>query len=92
MIRVIEVGQEKCIPCKVLKNQIQDRIEELEELRAEFEYISLDELVDKDTFIQANRLSSTPTIWIQKDGKTVKEIAGYMDVDSIFEFVREVNE
>lgn len=84
------VGQAKCNPCTIMKNQILDRIDELTAIGAEFEYISLDELQDKDTFIQAHKLSSTPTTWISKDGEKVKEFTGYIDITTLFEIVEDM--
>lgn len=83
------IGQTKCAPCTTMKNQILDRMDELTEIGATFEYINLDTLEDKDTFIQAHKLSSTPTVWISKDGEKVKEITGYIDIDTLFEIVEE---
>lgn len=90
--KLVLISQEKCVPCKVLKNQIEYRMDELEELNAEFQYISLDELEDKDTFIQAHKLTATPTTWIiNAKGETIKNHPGYIDVDTIMDWLEEVN-
>ena len=81
------IGQAKCAPCQIIKNQVLDRIDELTAIGARFEYINLDILEDKDTFIHAHKLSSTPTIWISKDGETVKELTGFINVDTLFEMM-----
>jgi len=74
-----------------MKNQIMDRIDELEALGASFEYISLNELEDKDTFIQKHGLTSTPTILFENDGKITLKLDGYIDIDTLFEMVEDEN-
>ena len=87
------VGQTTCRPCTIMKNQVLARIDELTEIGAEFEYVDLNELENKDEFIQENKLQSTPTIWIEKHYDwgidRFREITGYIDIDSLFEFVEE---
>ena len=77
------------MPCTVMKNQILDRIEELEALGASFEYINLNELEDKDTFIQKYKLTATPTTWVEVDGFITEGYSGYVDIDSLFQLVEE---
>ena len=89
MLNLTIVTQTKCPPCKVLKNQIGDRIEEFNELECDVLFVNLDGLEDKDTFIKKNRLSSTPSIWIEKDGVKVFEHAGYTDVDNLILNIKE---
>ena len=91
-LKLVLVSQTKCGPCAVMKNQVLSRMDELTEIGAEFEYINLDGLEDKDTFIEKHKLSSTPTTWVQKDGQTVKEFTGYIDIDTLFAWVIDIKE
>ena len=85
MLKLVVVGQTKCPPCNVLKNQIAERIEEFQELDVDYLYVNLDGLEDKDTFIQKHKLKSTPAIWFEINGIKLKEFNGYTDVDTLLE-------
>jgi len=91
-LKLVIVGQATCTPCVILKKQILSRIEEFKVADCDFEYISLNDLDDKDAFIQAHRLTSTPSVWYVKDGHKLKEHAGYVDVDTLVEWAVECNE
>lgn len=84
-MKLIIVGNPTCRPCVVMKNQIMDRINEVEKIGASFFYVSLNDLEDKDTFIAANDIMCTPTILIKKERETVWRHEGYIDVDTLFD-------
>ena len=88
-MKLVLVGQTSCRPCTVMKNQILDRIDELEEIGATFEYINLDGLEDKDAFIAKYKLTATPTSWVEVDGFISEAFSGYVDIDTLFNFVEE---
>ena len=91
-LKLVIIGQSNCTPCKAMKNQVIARINELERMETSFSYIDLDELKDREEFIEQNNLMCTPTTWIQKAGETVKEFTGYVDIDSLFETILEAKE
>jgi len=84
MKRLYVIGNPGCRPCVQMKNEIGERIEELHKLECDFIYVSLNELEDKDSFIQAHKLTSTPTVWIEKDGQKLVQFEGYKKVDDLF--------
>ena len=88
-MKLVLIGKPSCKGCTVMKNQILDRIDELEELGASFEYINLDEREDKETFIEKFKLTALPTSWVEKDGFISESFSGYIDIDSLFNFVEE---
>ena len=88
-MKLVLVGQTRCIPCTVMKNQILDRIEELEALGASFEYIDLNSLDNKETFIHKHKLTATPTTWVEVDGFITEGYSGYVSVEDLFQLVEE---
>lgn len=89
-MKLVLISQQNCSPCQIMKNQILDRIEELNALGCEFEYVELNSLPDKDTFVQKFQLTATPTSWVEVDGFMSEKFTGYVDIDTLFEFVSEI--
>ena len=89
-MNLILIGSTKCAPCAIMKNQISSEMEFLDKNNVTFDYINLDELEDKDMFIQANGITCTPTTWIMKDGLIEKEFSGYIGVDELIENIKYV--
>jgi len=87
MLKLVVVSQTKCVPCTVIKNQIMERIEEFQALDCETLFVNLDGLEDKDTYIAKHHLTSTPTIWIEEDGKELERFNGYVDLDTLLETI-----
>lgn len=88
-MKLVVIGKPSCKACTVMKNQILDRIDELEKIGASFEYINLDEREDKDAFIENFKLTSLPTSWVDVEGFISQSFSGYVDIDTLFEFVEE---
>ena len=81
------IGNPGCRPCVEIKNELASRLGELEELKTDFIYVTLNELEDKDSFIQKHGLTATPTIWVEQEGKKVFEHSGFIDVDTLLETI-----
>ena len=88
-MKLVLIGKPSCKACTVMKNQIMDRIDELTEIGASFEYINLDERLDKDTFIEKFKLTALPTSWVEVDGFMSESFSGYVDIDTLFSFVED---
>lgn len=79
------IGRTGCDACVRMKNEINDRIDEMQAINVEFEYINLNDLDDKDTFIQKHSLSAAPTTLIVESEQEIKRMTGYVPFDALIE-------
>lgn len=87
-MKIILVGQPKCMPCFMMKNQINDKLDDID---AEFEYVDLNELgEEKEAFIRYNRIMCTPTTLFKDNDNIVAKLSGLQDVDTLISKLKEI--
>ena len=81
-VTIVDFNATWCGPCKMLHPNLLEVSEELKD----YQFLSVD--VDKHQQLAARfNIRAVPTIFVVKDGKAVKATTGYMDSQTIKNFI-----
>lgn len=92
MLKLVLVSQNSCFPCKALKMIIEqpENQEYIKNSELEFDYINLDDLEDRESFVEEYKVTATPFTMVKTKNQVLARKAGKQNFQEIMEMIEYV--